>query len=119
VFVNGHGGNATAMARATDTLAAEDRRALVWWPTVPGGDLHAGHVETSLMLALAPEQVRLDRAVAGPIPAVSELVSVGVQTLSASGVLGDPTGASVEEGRRLFDELTAQLVAAVARRYDR
>jgi len=119
VFVNGHGGNATAMARAADTLAAEDRRALVWWPTVPGGDLHAGHVETSLMLALAPEQVRLDRAVAGPIPAVSELVSVGVQPLSASGVLGDPTGASVEEGRRLFDELTAQLVAAVARRYDR
>jgi mycofactocin precursor peptide peptidase len=115
VFVNGHGGNATAMTRAGDTLTRESRRTLVWWPSVPGGDPHAGHVETSLMLALAPDEVRLDRAVAGPVPAIAELVRAGVQPLSPSGVLGDPTRASVEEGRRLFDELAAQLVAAVAR----
>jgi mycofactocin precursor peptide peptidase len=114
VFVNGHGGNAAAMARAADTLARESRHLLVWWPNLPGGDPHAGHVETSLMLALAPDEVRRDRAIAGPVPAMSELVRVGVQPLSASGVLGDPTNASVEEGRRLFDELAAQLAAAVA-----
>ncbi|HZB43545.1 MAG TPA: mycofactocin biosynthesis peptidyl-dipeptidase MftE [Ilumatobacter sp.] len=114
VFVNGHGGNAVAMARAADTLVRESRRLLVWWPSVPGGDPHAGHVETSLMLALAPDEVRRDRAVAGPVPAMSELVRAGVQPLSASGVLGDPTYASAEEGRRLFEELAAQLAAAVA-----
>jgi creatinine amidohydrolase len=118
VFVNGHGGNATAMARAGDTLTQESRRTLVWWPSMPGGDPHAGHVETSLMLALAPDEVRLDRAVAGPVPAIAELVRAGVQPLSPSGVLGDPTRASVEEGRRLFDELAAQLLAAVARWVD-
>jgi mycofactocin precursor peptide peptidase len=118
VFVNGHGGNATAMARAGDTLTRESRRTLVWWPSVPGGDPHAGHVETSLMLALAPDEVRLDRAVAGPVPAIAELVRAGVQALSPSGVLGDPTRASVEEGRRLFDELAAQLLDAVARWVD-
>src|SRR5918995_1463025 len=63
VFVNGHGGNAVAMARAADTLVRESRRLLVWWPSVPGGDPHAGHVETSLMLALAPDEVRGDVAV--------------------------------------------------------
>jgi creatinine amidohydrolase len=118
VFVNGHGGNATAMARAGDTLTRETRRTLVWWPSMHGGDPHAGHVETSLMLALAPDEVRLDRAVAGPVPAIAELVRAGVQPLSPSGVLGDPTRASVEEGRRMFDELAAQLLAAVARWVD-
>jgi creatinine amidohydrolase len=118
VFVNGHGGNATAMTHAGDTLTRESRRTLLWWPSMPGGDPHAGHVETSLMLALAPDEVRLDRAVAGPVPAIAELVRAGVQPLSPSGVLGDPTRASVEEGRRLFDELAAQLLAAVARWVD-
>src|SRR5690349_17736840 len=51
VFVNGHGGNATAMARAAEVLTGESRRVLVWWPRVADGDLHAGHVETSLMMA--------------------------------------------------------------------
>jgi mycofactocin system creatininase family protein len=114
VFVNGHGGNATAMARAADTLARESRRLLVWWPSVLGGDPHAGHVETSLMLALAPDEVDRDRAVVGPVPAMADLVRSGVQPLSASGVLGDPTTASADEGRRLFAELAAQLVGAVA-----
>src|SRR5262245_9340671 len=103
VFVNGHGGNATAMAHAADALANETRGVLVWWPAVPGGDPHAGRVETSLMLALAPDEVHLDRAVAGPVPAMSELVRSGVRALSPSGVLGDPTTASAEAGRRLFD----------------
>jgi creatinine amidohydrolase len=118
VFVNGHGGNATAMAGAGDTLTRESRRMLVWWPSMHGGDPPAGHVETSLMLALAPDEVRLDRAVAGPVPAIAELVRAGVQPLSPSGVLGDPTRASGEEGRRMFDELATQLLAAVARWVD-
>jgi creatinine amidohydrolase len=119
VIVNGHAGNAAAMARAADTLAGESRHVLVWWPSLPGGDPHAGHVETSLMLALAPDEVRRDRAVAGPVPAIAELVRSGVQPLSASGVLGDPTSASAEEGRRLFAVLAAQLAAGVATWADR
>lgn len=115
VFVNGHGGNVIAMDRAARVLAVESRRAVIWWPVVPGGDLHAGRTETSLMLALAPELVWLDRAVAGPTPPAAELFERGVAPLSESGVLGDPAGASAEEGRRLLAELTDQLVEAVAR----
>jgi len=114
VFVNGHGGNAIAMKHAADTLAGESRRMLVWWPRIAGGDLHAGHVETSLMMALAPHEVRTDRAVAGPSPAMSELLRSGVQALSPSGVLGDPTTASADEGRRLMEQLVGQLTEDVA-----
>ena len=114
VFVNGHGGNATAMSRATDTLEREERRILVWWPRVDGGDPHAGHIETSLMLALAPDEVRLDRAVAGPVPAMADLVRSGVLPLSPTGVLGDPTEATAEQGERLLSQLVDQLAAAVA-----
>jgi creatinine amidohydrolase len=114
VFVNGHGGNVAAMNRAMTAFEQERRSVFVWWPNVPEGDPHAGHVETSLMLALAPEQVRLERAVAGPVPAMAELVRSGVQAVSESGVLGDPSTASGADGARLFAELAAQLVEAVA-----
>ena len=114
VFVNGHGGNVTAMNRAMTAFEQEQRSVFVWWPNVPEGDPHAGHVETSLMLALAPDQVYLERAVAGPVPAMAELVRSGVRAVSESGVLGDPTTASGAEGARLFAELAAQLVEAVS-----
>ena len=114
VFVNGHGGNMAAMHRAMTAFEREHRSVFVWWPKVPEGDPHAGHVETSLMLALAPEQVRLERAVTGPVPATAELVRSGVRPISESGVLGDPTSASAADGTMLFAELAEQLVESVA-----
>ena len=114
VFVNGHGGNVTALHAATTVLARERRRVVTWWIRVPGGDPHAGRIETSLMLALAPDAVRLDRAVAGAIPSHDELVERGVRALSPTGVLGDPAGASAEEGNRLFAALADDLGATVA-----
>lgn len=118
VLVSTHGGNAEALGRAERTLAAEGRRVLVWsarWR----GDAHAGRSETSLQLALAPERVRRERAVAGdrrPLATLlPELRSSSVRAVSPSGVLGDPTGASAEEGERLLATLAQDLVAAVAR----
>ncbi len=113
VFVNGHGGNVTAMRRAADVFEREQRRALVWWPHVPDGDPHAGHTETSLMLALDPDAVRTDRAVAGPTPTTAALIEHGVRAASPTGVLGDPTGATVGDGWHMFDLLAGQLVEAV------
>lgn len=117
VFVNGHGGNAAAMQRAASVLRDDGRDALMWWPNAPGGDLHAGRTETSLMLAIAPAEVRLGRAVAGPVPAFDDLVRHGVQPLSDTGVLGDPTAASAADGEQLFRRLADQLAAAVADRF--
>ena len=117
VLVNGHGGNATAVARAAATLTGEGRRVLAWWPRVAGGDAHAGITETSLVLALDPDAVHLDRAAAGrtePVAALAaELRAEGVRAVSPNGVLGDPAGATADIGRALLDELVGQLVECV------
>jgi mycofactocin precursor peptide peptidase len=117
VLVNGHGGNREAVDRAMTTLDRDGRAALPWWPCVPDGDAHAGRTETSLLLALRPDLVRLDVAVAGetaPLAVLSSrLRTVGVRGVAPNGVLGDPAGATAEEGRAVLDRLTGDLVRAV------
>nr|WP_261553811.1 mycofactocin biosynthesis peptidyl-dipeptidase MftE [Frankia tisae] len=113
MVVNGHGGNAAALMSARRILASEGRPVHLWAPTtaltrtagIPAADrdLHAGRTETSLLLHLAPDLVRLDLAAAGPSPSLDELVAQGVAALSPTGVLGDPAGASAAEGARLLD----------------
>ena len=83
VLVNGHGGNARAVERAVATLRREGRRVLAWWPSVPGGDAHAGRVETSLLLAIAPETVRMDLAAPGCTAPLATILP----TLEADGVV--------------------------------
>lgn len=117
VLVNGHGGNAMPVQRAVRQLQSEGRRVMSWWPRVDGGDAHAGSTETSLMLAIAPEVVRMADAEAGrrePLRELSdELRAKGVRALSPNGVLGDPTTATATHGRVLLTRLTIDLVAAV------
>ncbi len=114
-FVNGHGGNLPALRAATATLQAEGRDVDWWSWSLPGADAHAGRTETSLLLAIAPDQVRLDAAAAGRVEPVGELLdelrSQGVRAVSASGVLGDPVGATAAEGERLLAEIVSALGA--------
>ena len=117
VLVNGHGGNARAVQRATNLLLGEGRRVLAWWPHVRNGDAHAGETETSMMLAIAPELVRMSRAEAGRpellVDLIDELRAEGVRAVSPNGILGDPRGATVGHGKALLTRLTIDLVAAV------
>ena len=105
LFICAHGGNAQPLADAVAKLCAEGRDVRAWLPRW-SGDAHAGHLETSLMLAIAPERVQLARAQAGNGAPLAELMGVmraeGVRAVSANGVLGDPTGASAEHGRALL-----------------
>jgi mycofactocin precursor peptide peptidase len=147
LLVNGHGGNAGAISDALGKLRAEGRDCHVWHagvrppmlaaargdcPPGPGDaeragqpgaapvpDAHAGRVETSLMLALAPGEVRLGDAAAGetrPLPEIiAELRAGGVRRVSPNGVLGDPAGASSTEGEALLALLAADLGATLGR----
>ncbi|MGI9645738.1 MAG: mycofactocin biosynthesis peptidyl-dipeptidase MftE [Ilumatobacteraceae bacterium] len=121
VLVNGHGGNHEAVTDAVAASTAEGRRVLGWWPSWPqrrdGGpaDLHAGRIETSMMLAIDPGLVRLELAAAGPDASIADLRSRGVRAVSSSGVLGDPDGASGREGERFITEFVADLVHQIER----
>ena len=117
VLVSCHGGNAAPVRNAVRTLRSEGRRALAWSPTGPAGDSHAGRTETSVMLALRPHAVHLERAEPGntaPLPElIDRLRDGGTAAVSDNGVLGDPRGASGSEGRRILHAWTESLVDAV------
>jgi creatinine amidohydrolase len=111
VLVCGHGGNLEPVRRAVARLRAEGRSVRAVFPRL-GGDAHAGRTETSLLLHLAPELVRLDDAAAGATGALDEVLdrlrAEGVAAVSPNGVLGDPAGASPAEGRDLLARLADQ-----------
>lgn len=116
VFVNGHGGNVSALSSAVTQLLAEGHD--VGWTScvAEGADAHAGFTETSVLLHLDPSCVDVDRAEAGNTRALRELLPTlmegGVARVSPNGVLGDPTGASSDDGERIL----AEMVGAVAAR---
>ena len=119
LVVNGHGGNLDALRRAVPLLRTEGRDA-AWFPCgVPGGDAHAGRTETSLLLHVEPAAVRTDRSVPGVTTPIRDLLprlhAERVRAVSPTGVLGDPAGASAEEGAGMLADLAARLRAAVAR----
>jgi creatinine amidohydrolase len=86
--------------------------------------IHAGDAETSLMLALLPEQVKPERFAAEyphGLPQNSLLNMEGqlpfawmTQDLSVSGTLGDPTTATREKGETILASLVEGWVQAIA-----
>jgi creatinine amidohydrolase len=113
VLVSAHGGNAEPVARAARRLRAESRDVLLFTPNVRG-DAHAGRSETAIELAIRPSTVHMARARPGDPRPIEELLPLlragGVRTVCASGVLGDPTGATADEGRVLLDSLALELI---------
>jgi mycofactocin precursor peptide peptidase len=117
LVVNGHGGNLDALRAAVPQLRSEGRD-VAWFPcTVAGADAHAGHTETSLMLHVEPEGLEGRRAVPGVTTPIGDLLprlrAEGVRAVSPTGVLGDPAGASAEEGAALLDGLVGRLLTGV------
>ncbi|MEU0463315.1 mycofactocin biosynthesis peptidyl-dipeptidase MftE [Amycolatopsis sp. NPDC006131] len=122
LLVCAHGGNAAPLRRAVAKLRNEGRNVRAWCPDGPADDTHAGRLETSVMLALRPEAVRVDRFEAGatrPLPElIGRLRDEGVRGVSPNGVLGDPAGATAEAGRatlRRWADALLEAAAAVAK----
>lgn len=119
VFVNGHGGNIEAFATAMALLRDEGRAVHVWHPMVPGGDSHAGRTETSLLLHLDPDCVRVDRLPVGSTARWreigAEVMEKGLAAVTENGVLGDATTATAQEGAQVLTLLVDDLVTSVDR----
>lgn len=137
VFVNGHGGNTPLLAVACRTLRRHHGLlTFVLHPSQPadhggsapaeelGMGIHAGLNETSMMLALRPDLVHMEHA-ARNVPEVLAAndhvrfggsVSFGWTSddFGPTGVIGDPTGATVELGQQLFDAAVSNAGAALA-----
>jgi len=131
VLMNAHGGQPQIMEIVARDLHQKYADFMVFplfvW-SVPhnAGDLftpqeaeygiHAGDAETSVLLALLPDQVKMNRAVReypGGLPEDSVLTMEGklpfawvTRDLSRSGVLGDATVATREKGEKLLEAVS-------------
>jgi len=90
-------------------------------PLAEGG-VHAGEWETSLLLAIHPELVRMEHAQAGFTGSLEDAIAGmftegGVAALSPIGAIGDPARASAEHGERYWSravELALEQIEASA-----
>jgi creatinine amidohydrolase/Fe(II)-dependent formamide hydrolase-like protein len=134
VIINGHGGNGPALNHAAQMINRDahifvcvdtgetsdvDIYSLVETPN----DVHAGEIETSTALAVRPHLVNMDLA-CREVPEFSSRyldftskrgVSWYAYThkISQSGVMGDPTKASVEKGKKIWEMMITHLVALI------
>jgi creatinine amidohydrolase len=133
-LLNTHGGNSAVLVYTVRELQRRSglRIGLVGHPYAPDVSeqeraygFHAGEIETSWMLALAPEQVRLEQAVR-EYPArlddpgelrpenAPAIYSWMTKDISRSGTMGDATAATAEKGERWLREGAAALARRLA-----
>jgi creatinine amidohydrolase len=89
--------------------------------------IHAGDVETSVMLSLLPDQVRMERAIAHYPPTRPSHCLLSMEgklpfawvtkDLSPTGILGDATVATKEKGDRLLSSLVEGWVRVIEEIY--
>jgi creatinine amidohydrolase len=96
-------------------------------PKEAASGMHAGDAETSIMLAILPEQVRLEKAVAEYPPEQPENsllswegklpVSWATKDISKTGVIGDATTATKEKGDRILESVSDGWVQVIQEIY--
>lgn len=134
IILNGHGDNVPTLTYAaqminrdaqifvcveTGETSDKDINAM----TSTRNDIHAGEIETSTTLAVRPDVVRKDKMIAQTLEFGSTYLDyssdrgvpwyVRTHKISESGVMGDPTKASAEKGRRMWQIMIAHLVKFV------
>lgn len=114
-LLNGHGGNDVPLRVVVRELKTEFPRVKVafasYWTLAGVGIRHACEIETSLMLHLRPNSVKMKLAGAdGPPPRTHPAYVVNeFHELSKTGTVGDPTEATAAKGRRLFEKAVGEV----------
>jgi creatinine amidohydrolase len=109
LLLNGHGGNDVPLRAVIRELKTEFPKVTVvfasYWMVAQLNIRHACDIETSLMLHLKPELVRMKLAKAdGPSPRnIAAYVVREFHEISKTGTVGDPTKATAEKGKKLLD----------------
>jgi creatinine amidohydrolase len=122
VILNGHHGNMRALQQVAKKLRRRMPKGVRvhtvhYWRMMKGEFDHAGEVETSLVLAIAPELVRMDRAEPNskelPKSAYDTSAQGSFPKLTGNGVWGDPRKATAAKGEKLIEEITAGLAKTI------
>jgi creatinine amidohydrolase len=125
VVLSGHGGNwiLKPTIRELNVSYADMDIVLVPEPVLWGGalgdDLHAGRVETSIMMHLAPDSVA--RPMEDYIPTVGRefLDYVPMSRLSEQGIWGYPTQGTAEDGARVVRGMIERVVAYITETFSK
>jgi creatinine amidohydrolase/Fe(II)-dependent formamide hydrolase-like protein len=134
VIINAHGGNSPALNYAAQMInrdahifvcvdTGETSDVDIYAQVETPNDVHAGEIETSTSLAVRPNLVKMDQ-VRREVPEFSSRYldftsKRGVswyaytQKISQSGVMGDPTKASAEKGKKVWEIMITHLVGLV------
>lgn len=126
VIVNGHGGN-YVLSNVVQEANAVFPRSMALFPgrgdwhaarsaaemkTNSSEDMHGGELEVSILLHVAPDQVRdgyqTDDHEATDRP---HLLTLGMEAYTANGIIGSPSLATAEKGEVALDALTRQFEA--------
>ena len=116
VLVNGHGGNRAGVDAAVRRITDEGRAVLSWWPRVErrgrpcGPDRDIDHARAG-----DRDAVRLEQPCPGTAVLRRRRSRPSLRAASPTGIVGDPIGASADEGRALLDALATDLIATVSR----
>ena len=137
LIVNGHGGQPQVMEMSTRELRLRHGDFIVvpgfTWrvPNVASQYLsekekklamHAGHAETAIIMALAPETVHMERAVANYPPVFPSTIlspdgrpacAWSARDFGESGIIGDPLGATPEQGHVILESLAKSWAQAI------
>ena len=127
VLVNSHFGNLNAMKMAArEVMETTDIKCLIF--THPGlkeaagkyttsqwchpSYMHADEIETSMLLAIVPEHVKMELAVKEypDFPIWFDYTPVRWEKVSSSGVLGDATAATREKGEKILADILDTMV---------
>lgn len=127
VIVNGHFGNRAPIAQAVARLAADGLPVLALdypglealaaricdTPPAGHGFMHADEFETSVMLAVAPETVRMELAAPGYPEFPKDFATMQLRDFCPGGVFGDPRPATAAKGEAFLKGLAAEALRAV------
>jgi creatinine amidohydrolase len=133
LILNGHGGNQPAARLAIEDAHAAEHGlnvyAVDYWSPMfkildqhgidrPAGMGHADIIETSILLAHRPDLVALDRmqpdGYDDGLPS-SVHTSAGIPDRTRFGGVGDPTGASADQGRQFLDAAVTGVITVIER----
>jgi creatinine amidohydrolase/Fe(II)-dependent formamide hydrolase-like protein len=134
VIINGHGDNSPTLNYAAQML---NRDAKMFVAVDTGetsdidldqiadtpNDIHAGEIETSTSLATRPELVQMKKARKSVLKFTSRYLNFSslrgvpwyaqTKKISDTGIMGDPTKATLDKGKKIWEIMIAHLVSFV------